>query len=206
MGTEFLVACLWVVVLVYWFWSRWPGAADTMRRLSTRSCECSKMPPPREWHLPTDSRAATILFPGHGPLIAAVALCHKRAQLRRRRRDTLSALCGVVWWPCSGRCYAVGHRLGGPGRVRPRPGLLRLAPGQGSPHGLRHRSWPSDGPGSHPRAWSGVGQSQTGVPAMDGPVVLSLGEARPYRGGGRLRQISPLTFLRTPSGRLFTCL
>ena len=30
MGTEFLVACLWVVVLVYWFWSRLPARSDTV--------------------------------------------------------------------------------------------------------------------------------------------------------------------------------
>jgi len=93
MGTEFLVACLWVVVLAYWFWSRLPARSDTagVYRRALRVLEHStptRVAPAYRLHTPAIPSAAAPL--------AAVALCHKRAQLRRRRRDTLSVLLGAV--------------------------------------------------------------------------------------------------------------
>jgi hypothetical protein len=93
MGTEFLVACLWVVVLAYWFWSRLPARSDTagVYRRALRVLEHStpvRVAPAYRLHAPAIPSAAAPL--------AAVALCHKRAQLRRRRRDTLSVLLGAV--------------------------------------------------------------------------------------------------------------
>ncbi|HUC13632.1 MAG TPA: hypothetical protein VMS00_04180 [Acidimicrobiales bacterium] len=93
MGTEFLVACLWVVVLVYWFWTRLPARADTVGvyrralRVLEHATPTTVVPAYRLGTPATTSAAAPY---------AAVALCYKRAQLRRRRRDTLSVLVGAV--------------------------------------------------------------------------------------------------------------
>ena len=93
MGTEFLVACLWVAVLVYWFWSRLPARSDTagVYRRALRVLEHST--PAR---VAPAYRLRTPAVPSAAAPLAAVALCHKRAQLRRRRRDTLSVLLGTV--------------------------------------------------------------------------------------------------------------
>jgi hypothetical protein len=93
MGTEFLVACLWVVVLAYWFWSRLPARSDTagVYRRALRVLEHAtptRVAPAYRLRVPAITSAVAPL--------AAVALCHKRAQLRRRRRDTLSVLLGAV--------------------------------------------------------------------------------------------------------------
>ena len=93
MGTEFLVACLWVVVLAYWFWSRLPARLDTagVYRRALRVLEHST--PAR---VAPAYRLRTPAIPSAAAPFAAVALCHKRAQVRRRRRDTLSVLLGAV--------------------------------------------------------------------------------------------------------------
>jgi hypothetical protein len=93
MGTEFLVACLWVVVFVYWFWSRLPARADTVGVYRRALHVLEHAAPTRV--VPAYRLRAPAISSAAAPL-AAVALCHKRAQLRRRRRDTLSVLLGAV--------------------------------------------------------------------------------------------------------------
>jgi hypothetical protein len=93
MGTEFLVACLWVVVFVYWFWSRLPARADTVGVYRRALAVLEHAAPTRvapAYRLRTPMATSAV-----APL-AAVALCRKRAKLRRRRRDTLSVLLGAV--------------------------------------------------------------------------------------------------------------
>lgn len=95
MGTEFLVACLWAVVLVYWFWSRRPVKADTVRVYRRALRVLENATPVRV--APAYRLCAAPGIPSAvAPRASAVALCHKRAQLRRRRRDTLSVLLGAV--------------------------------------------------------------------------------------------------------------
>ena len=93
MGTEFLVACLWVVVLAYWFWSCLPARSDTagVYRRALRVLEHAA--PTR---VAPAYRLRTPTIPSAAAPHAAVALCHKRAQMRRRRRATLSVLLGAV--------------------------------------------------------------------------------------------------------------
>jgi hypothetical protein len=93
MGTEFLVACLWVVVFVYWFWSRLPARADTVGVYRRALHVLEHAAPTR---VVPAYRLRTPAIPSAAAPFAAVALCHKRAQLRRRRRDTLSVLLGAV--------------------------------------------------------------------------------------------------------------
>jgi hypothetical protein len=93
MGTEFLVACLWVVVFVYWFWSRLPARADTVGVYRRALHVLEHAAPTR---VVPAYRLRTPAIPSATAPFAAVALCHKRAQLRRRRRDTLSVLLGAV--------------------------------------------------------------------------------------------------------------
>jgi hypothetical protein len=93
MGTEFLVACLWVVVFVYWFWSRLPARADTVGVYRRALHVLEHAAPTRV--VPAYRLRTPAIASATAPL-AAVALCHKRAQLRRRRRDTLSVLLGAV--------------------------------------------------------------------------------------------------------------
>ena len=93
MGTEFLVACLWVVVFVYWFWSRLPARADTVGVYRRALHVLEHAAPTR---VVPAYRLRTPAVPSAIAPLAVVALCHKRAQLRRRRRDTLSVLLGAV--------------------------------------------------------------------------------------------------------------
>ncbi len=93
MGTEFLVACLWVVVLVYWFWTRLPARSDTVGVYRRALHVLEHTAPTRV--VPAYRLSVPAIAPVDGPH-PAVALCHKRAQVRRRRRDALAVLLGAV--------------------------------------------------------------------------------------------------------------
>ncbi len=93
MGTEFLVACLWVVVLIYWFWSRLPARADTAG-VYRRALHVLEHATPQRV-VPAYRLRTPAIVSASAPH-PAFALCHKRAQIRRRRRDTLSVLAGAV--------------------------------------------------------------------------------------------------------------
>jgi hypothetical protein len=93
MGTEFLVACLWVVVLIYWFWSRLPARADTAG-VYRRALHVLEHATPQRV-VPAYRLRTPAIVSASAPH-PAFALCHKRAQIRRRRRDTLSVLLGAV--------------------------------------------------------------------------------------------------------------
>jgi hypothetical protein len=93
MGTEFLVASLWGVVLVYWFWSRRPTTADTVG-LFRRELQVLEGATPTRVP-PANRRRTTETAPVPSP-VAAAARCHKRMELRRRRKDVISALLVAV--------------------------------------------------------------------------------------------------------------
>ena len=96
MGTEFLVASLWGVVLVYWFWSRRPTTSDTVgvfrRELRVLEGATPTRVPPANRRCTGDLPAT----PATPVALAATALCHKRMEVRRRRRDVLTVLVAAV--------------------------------------------------------------------------------------------------------------
>lgn len=105
MGTEFLIASLWAAVLVYWFWTRRPATGDTVGSFRYHLSALSRATPAR---VVPANRLCVGSGPapaGHGarseaaslpaPLMA-VALHHKRTELRRRRRDVVVVLVGLV--------------------------------------------------------------------------------------------------------------
>lgn len=123
MGTEFLVASLWAVVLIYWFWSRRPTTGDTVglfrhelsvlqratpTRVAPANRRCVSGPAPVGRPFLPAAAPGTDVTTDQGrdrpvparselptPLMAA-ALSHKRMELRRRRRDIISVLLVAV--------------------------------------------------------------------------------------------------------------
>ncbi len=110
MGTELLVAGLWVAVLAYWLWTRRPATADTIgvfrrelrvlrQATPARVAPANRMAPSR----PAPAVGAVELGLGNPetglPLaehLAVTAANHRRSVMRRRRRDVLSALGGAA--------------------------------------------------------------------------------------------------------------
>jgi hypothetical protein len=97
MGTEFLVAGLWGAVLVYWLWSRRPTTSDTVGVFRRELRVLEGATPARV--APANRRCtglASAPAPGTPTPLAAAALCHKRMEVRRRRRDVLAVLSAAV--------------------------------------------------------------------------------------------------------------
>lgn len=93
MGTELLVASLWGVVLVYWFWSRRPTTADTVGLFHRELRVLEDATPARV--APANRRCAYDPAAAPGPMVVPTG-CLKRTEVRRRRRDVLSVLCALV--------------------------------------------------------------------------------------------------------------
>ena len=121
MGAEFLVVILWGVVVAYWLWSRRPAFGDSIglfrHELHALEHAGPRRVPPANRRRPLTNavggtgytRAAALSEPGlpsgvlvtAGPsslpeALAAASLSAKRLKTRRRRRDILSVLLGVV--------------------------------------------------------------------------------------------------------------
>ena len=129
MGTEFLVACLWGVVLVYWFWSRLPATSDTVGVFRRELRVLEHATPARV--APANRRCAADV-PSLPTSLVAAALCHKRmaapppaarhlSVLARRGRGDLRS-CSLA--TRSGIALAAQRCLTS-------PWLLRIPPGQG---------------------------------------------------------------------------
>lgn len=110
MGTELLVASLWVAVLVYWLWTRRPTTGDTVGLFryelrALRQATPTRVPPANRM---VPARPAPVIgnpAGGYGlgtsglPLgehLAATAAKHRKMLMRRRRRDVLCGLGGAA--------------------------------------------------------------------------------------------------------------
>lgn len=82
--------------MVYWFWSRRPTTSDTVgvfrRELRVLEGATPTRVPPANRRCTGDLSAT----PATSVALAATALCHKRTEVRRRRRDVLSVLVAAV--------------------------------------------------------------------------------------------------------------
>ncbi|HTW06951.1 MAG TPA: hypothetical protein VME46_05550 [Acidimicrobiales bacterium] len=123
MGTELLVAGLWGIVLVYWFWSRRPAATgDTVGVFQNVMSVLEEATPARV--APANTRTggapgatpAPKVTPSAAPFAAAATARHKRMVVRRRRRDvllvlSLLAVLSAVTWVFSGSRYALALQV-----------------------------------------------------------------------------------------------
>ncbi|HTV11373.1 MAG TPA: hypothetical protein VME20_05865 [Acidimicrobiales bacterium] len=94
MGTEFLVASLWVAVLVYWLWTRRPTTTDTVG-LFRQELRVLEFASPNKV-TPANRLCAEQSLPAPSPALVAAASWHKRLEVRRRRRDVLLMLFAAV--------------------------------------------------------------------------------------------------------------
>jgi hypothetical protein len=106
MGTELLVAGLWVAVLVYWLWTRRPTTGDTVglfryelralrQATPSRVAPANRMTPARPAPAIGMQGLGFVPAPAGRPLsdhLAAAAATHRKMVMRRRRLDVLCAL------------------------------------------------------------------------------------------------------------------
>jgi hypothetical protein len=95
MGTELLVASLWGAVAVYWLWSKRPASGDTIS-LFHRELEVLQRTTPARVAPANRLAAPPALQPPVPPQVAVAVALHRRDEARRRRRDILAVLVGVM--------------------------------------------------------------------------------------------------------------